>query len=294
MENDIRYICALDQDFPERLKSIPDRPKGIYYKGRLPDPDKPSVAIIGSRNNSEYGRGAAREFATVLAKHGIQIISGMARGIDGIAQNAAIEAGGESFGVLGCGVDRVYPEENRKLFEKILEKGGIISEYSPGMPPKPELFPPRNRIISGLCDILLVIEARERSGTSITVRHALNQGKDIFALPGRITDPLSKGCNILISEGAGLAQSPYDILEALGYSCKNGSELSKPEWKGLGEKGRSIMRSLDLMPESINELLEKTGLAPRELLEGLLKLEIKGYVKEVGPGYYIKAMGQAK
>ena len=290
MEKGIKYLCALDKEFPERLRSIPDRPKGIYYMGRLPDPDKPSVAIIGARNNSEYGRGAAKEFATELSKHGVQIISGMARGIDGIAQNAAVENGGASFGILGCGIDMVYPEENRELFKKILKKGGLISEYPPGMPPMAALFPPRNRIISALCDILLVIEARERSGTSITVRHALEQGKDIFALPGRITDPLSRGCNILISEGAGMAVSPRAILDALGYGP---DEDDKGASKGsilLRGKNRLILDKLDLMPLSLNVLSEKTGLNAGDLMSGLMKLLLLGYAKEVSPGYYIKVM----
>ncbi len=286
---DIKYICALEKDFPERLKNIPDSPGGIYFRGRLPDPKKPSVAIIGSRNNSEYGRGAAREFAAFLSKKGVQIISGMARGIDGIAQRAALDAGGVSFGVLGCGVDIVYPKENRDLFERITEKGGIISEYSPGMPPKKELFPPRNRIISAFCDILLVIEARERSGTSITVRHALEQGRDIFAVPGRITDPLSRGCNILISEGAGVALSPETVLEALNSGSFTGvyenSLTRSPVLKGIQAE---IMGYLDYMPLNINDLALKTSLPVREIMAVLLELEIKGLARKVSPGYYVK------
>ncbi len=294
MEKEIRYLCALDKDFPEPLRNIPDRPKGIYYLGRLPDPEKPSVAIIGSRNNSEYGRGAAREFAAALSKHGVQIISGMARGIDGIAQNAAVETGGSSFGILGCGIDMVYPEENRDLFKKILKKGGLISEYPPGMPPMAALFPPRNRLISAMCDILLVIEARERSGTSITVRHALEQGKDIFALPGRITDPLSRGCNSLISEGAGMAVSPEVILEALGYGPDDGDKGISRGRNGLKGRSRLILDKLDLMPLSINVLSEKTGLSAGDLMSGLMKLVLLGYAKEVSPGYYIKVMKKTK
>ena len=129
---DIRYICALEPEFPEKLRNIPDPPEGIYVRGRLPDPSKSVVSIIGSRNNSEYGRGMAVYFAKALSEHGVQIVSGMARGIDGLSQNAAVKAGGASFGVLGCGIDEVYPKENRQLYESILEKGGLISEYPPG------------------------------------------------------------------------------------------------------------------------------------------------------------------
>lgn len=286
---EINYICALEKEFPERLKDIPDSPDGIYYIGRLPDPGKPSVAIIGSRNNSEYGRGAAREFASFLSKEGVQIISGMARGIDGIAQRAALDTGGVSFGILGCGIDIVYPRENRDLFERITEKGGIISEYPPGMPPKKNLFPPRNRIISAFCDILLVIEARERSGTSITVRHALEQGRDIYAVPGRITDPLSRGCNILISDGAGVALSPEAILEALNSRSFTGaywkSLINKPKLGGIQAE---IMKHLDYMPLNINELSAKASLPLSDLMEALLELEIKGLARKVSPGFYVK------
>ena len=141
------------------------------------------------------------------------MVSGMARGIDGIAQKAALEAGGASFAVLGCGVDICYPEENRELYDRLLQEGGILSEYPPGMPPEPKLFPPRNRIISGLSDLVLVIEARKKSGTLITVDMALEQGREVYALPGRVSDKLSDGCNRLIRQGAGVATCPEDILE---------------------------------------------------------------------------------
>ncbi len=290
MDNtETRYICALDEDFPERLRSIPDSPQGIYVKGRLPDPGKPSVSIIGSRNNSEYGRGVARYFAEVLAKNGVQIISGMARGIDGISQKAAVEAGGESFGVLGCGIDMVYPNENKDLFKKVPLQGGLISEYPPGTPPLPRLFPPRNRIISALCDILLVIEARQQSGTSITVRYALDQGKDVYAVPGRITDPLSSGCNGLIADGAGVAISPETILEALEAS--NTGNICIPAVRQgirLSRAQASIMKYLDFMPLNVNELSAKTSLTIREVMTELPELEIRGLARKVSPGFYVK------
>nr|MCR5627669.1 DNA-processing protein DprA [Lachnospiraceae bacterium] len=196
--DEIRYISSFDNEFPERLRTIPDPPQGIYVKGKLPDPNRPSVSIIGARACSEYGKGAAEYFAKKLSENGVQIISGMARGIDGIAQRTAVDAGYESFGVLGNGIDVVYPRENSRLYETILNKGGLISEFPPGTQGLPAYFPKRNRIISGLCNVLLVIEARAKSGTLSTVCHALNQGREIFAVPGRISDPLSVGCNRLI------------------------------------------------------------------------------------------------
>ncbi len=290
---DIRYICALEDEFPEKLKGIPTPPQGIYVKGRLPDPGKKTVSIIGSRNNSEYGRGVAEYFAKELSKNGVQIVSGMARGIDGISQSAALAAGGSSFGILGCGIDVVYPPENRRLYEIILEKGGIISEYPPGMSPRASLFPQRNRIISALSDILLVIEARQKSGTSITVRCALDQGRDVFAVPGRITDPLSHGCNKLIADGAGIATCPGDILEALGLiKCGKNKhrKISLKKFTNLSEKQLKIIRYLDYNPININEIAYKTGYDLSDLTLELLKLELKGCVEKAGQGFYILKM----
>ena len=292
-DTEIRYICALEPEFPEKLRNIPNPPQGLYVRGRLPDPGKRTVSIIGSRNNSEYGRGAADYFARELSKHGVQIVSGMARGIDGISQTAAVKSGGESFGILGCGIDVVYPNENRKLYEDILERGGLISEYPPGTPPRAALFPQRNRIISALSDILLVIEARRKSGTSITVRCALDQGRDVFAVPGRITDPLSHGCNTLIADGAGIATCPGDILEALGLikSGRNKHNLiSLKKFTNLTEIQLKIIRHLDYNPVSVNEIAEKCGLNAGEALSEFLRLELMGCTERVGTGYYILKM----
>ena len=205
--------------YPVKLRSIPARPFGIFVKGKLPDIRQRSLAIVGARDCSEYGQYVARHFAEKMAQNGVAVISGLARGIDGIAQRAAMEAGGESFGVLGCGADICYPKSNEKLYRMCMERGGILSTYLPGTPPTPNLFPPRNRIISGLSDGILIIEAREKSGTIITADLALEQGKDVFVIPGRVTDRLSDGCNSLIRQGASLIQSPEQLLEELhiGY-----------------------------------------------------------------------------
>lgn len=205
--------------YPAKLLSIPARPFGIFVKGKLPDVRRRSLAIVGARDCSEYGQYVARHFAEKMAQNGVAVISGLARGIDGIAQRAAMEAGGESFGVLGSGADICYPKSNEKLYRMCMERGGILSTYLPGTPPTPNLFPPRNRIISGLSDGILIIEAREKSGTIITADLALEQGKDVFVIPGRVTDRLSDGCNSLIRQGASLIQSPEQLLEELhiGY-----------------------------------------------------------------------------
>ena len=230
-EKGIRFISELDPEFPEKLKFIPDPPFSLYIKGSLPDPDVPSVAIIGARMCSDYGRYMARQFGRGLAMSGVQVISGMARGIDGIAQHAAVSAGGKSYGILGCGVDICYPEENRDVYDMLLDNGGLISEYPPGMQPESGFFPMRNRIISGLADVLLVVEARQKSGTSITVDTALEQGREVLAVPGRVTDRLSDGCNFLISQGAGVAISVEDVLDRLWHLKHNPDP--KPEVKDL-------------------------------------------------------------
>jgi DNA processing protein len=211
----IVFIPRNNPRFPDKLKDIPNAPFALYVKGELPDPGKPSVAIIGARMCSEYGRFLARNFGRGLALAGVQVISGMARGIDGVSQKAAMAAGGKSFGIVGSGVDICYPEENLDIYNTLCETGGVISEFPPGTMPKANFFPMRNRIISGLADIVLVIEAREKSGTQITVDTALEQGREVLAVPGRVTDRLSDGCNLMISQGAGIALDVIDVIDRL-------------------------------------------------------------------------------
>ena len=214
-KNGIFFTCAGDPDFPERLLAIPDPPFGLFYKGRLPAGNLRSCAVIGSRMCSAYGALQARIFARRLSQSGVQIISGMARGVDGIAGEEAAQTKDMSFAVLGGGADICYPKENRKLYDALCRQGGVISEYPPGTQPKAPLFPVRNRLISGLADVLLVIEAREKSGTLITVDRALEQGRSVYALPGRVSDSTSSGCNKLIMQGAQIAVSPEYLLEDL-------------------------------------------------------------------------------
>lgn len=208
-------IMKTDSQYPQGLRDIGHGPEKIYVRGRLPDDNIPSAAIIGARKCSSYGREMAEWFAGELAAAGIQVISGMAAGIDGVAQRAALTAGGSSFGVLGSGTDICYPRDNADLYAMLLEQGGVLSEHPAGTPPLPNHFPSRNRIISALSDVILVIEARERSGTLITVDFALEQGKDVYVLPGRVTDGLSCGCNRLLRQGAGIALEPNDIVDVL-------------------------------------------------------------------------------
>ena len=215
LKKGIDLYPASDPLYPERLAHIPDRPEAIYVKGRLPGKDVPAAAVIGARVCSAYGAFLAEQFAAAFAEAGVCVISGLARGIDGIGQRAALQRGGTTCAVLGCGPDICYPPENRQIYEAAVRHGAVISEYPPGTAPKAGLFPQRNRIISGLSDLILVIEAREKSGTLITVDMALEQGKEVWAVPGRITDELSRGCNRLIWQGATPALSPERLVEEL-------------------------------------------------------------------------------
>ena len=215
MNKGVKWTHLTKNDYPKRLMDIPDPPVLLFYRGKLPDENKPALAIIGARECSMYGRKVAEMLSKELASQGVQIISGLARGIDGISQQCTVECNGATFGVLGCGVNIVYPPENEKLFNRVLERGGIISEFDYDVKPMKQYFPSRNRIISGLSDIVLVVEARKKSGTWITVTQALEQGREVFAVPGRITDGFSDGCNYLISSGASVALDSDCILEEL-------------------------------------------------------------------------------
>ncbi|MCR5774018.1 MAG: DNA-processing protein DprA [Lachnospiraceae bacterium] len=317
VRSEIRFITRFEEEFPERLRFIPGCPSGIYVKGDLPNPEIKTVAIVGARACSEYGKKMAQYFASHLAAAGVQIVSGLARGIDGIAQRAALDAGGVTFGVLGCGADVVYPKENEEIYRLIEGHGGLITEHPAGTPPLGPNFASRNRIIAGLCDILLVIEARLRSGTSITVNNALEQGRDIFAVPGRLTDGLSAGCNMLIRDGAGAALNPDDILKALGMLCEepvslvshagetpHGKKSNGTTTNGEAEAGnattgktakfdltpkeRLVYECLDLYPKTVDEIMRTCRISVSETLERLMSLCLKGAAKECGRSNYIK------
>lgn len=214
-EEGIRLVVVSDENYPQRLKNIPDPPLGVFVKGRLPENNDLTVAVVGARECSEYGRYVASGLGSELGRQGVTVVSGMARGIDGISQEAALEAGGSSVGVLGCGVDICYPAQNKELYERLLKKGAVLSPYPIGTPALPRNFPPRNRIVSGLADAVVVIEARVKSGTLITVDMALEQGREVYVVPGRVTDRLSDGCNRLIKQGAGVFLSPESFLEEI-------------------------------------------------------------------------------
>ncbi|MDO4803842.1 MAG: DNA-processing protein DprA [Lachnospiraceae bacterium] len=215
MQEEMRYINRNSDQYPARLRDLPHMPDGLYVKGNLPDDNAPSVAIVGARMCSGYGRNTAFAFGKKMAECGISVISGMAIGIDGAAQEGALAGGGKTFAVLGCGADVCYPRSNINLYSQLPQHGGIISEFEPGTKPFPYNFPLRNRLISALSDVVVVVEAREKSGSLITVDYALEQGKSVYAVPGRVGDALSDGCNYLIAQGAGIAWSAEAILEEI-------------------------------------------------------------------------------
>ena len=301
----IGFVTVNEKEYPDRLRNIPDAPPFLFYRGELPLNDKPAVAMVGSRKCSMYGREMCMKFSYSLAEAGIEIISGMAAGVDGFAHRGAIKAEGKTFAVLGCGVDVCYPSMNRDIFDTLSGKrdeektvgekksyGGIISEYYPGDKALPYNFPQRNRIISGLCDILLVVEAGKKSGTFITVDHALEQGREIFAIPGRIGDTVSDGCNSLIKNGAMMATEPEDIIEELKSHYEMLLSVEKKRKKTVKEKlsaeEKEVYDRLEPVPIGINEISGLTGVSYEKLTGILISLELKGLIKEAGKNLYIR------
>lgn len=299
-ERGIFLVTEGEPRFPRRLSRIPDKPYALYCAGKLPQEGKKAVALIGARDCTAYGRYMAQQYGAAFAKEGVQVISGMARGIDGIGQTAALEEGGYSLGVLGCGVDICYPRGNRELYEALLSGGGVCSEYPPGIEPRAVLFPPRNRIISGLCDAVLVVEAREKSGTLITVDMALEQGREVYAVPGRVTDPLSGGCNRLIRQGAGMASSPEEFLGELlegfsenGGGCRKEAQCSLVFLEGLAGELLSVLDFNPLPAQELQRRYEETykkSIALPVLFKELLDLCAEGHAGQVGGGYFMRIL----
>ena len=295
-------------DYPKRLASIDGAPKKIYVYGELPRDDVPSIAVVGARMCTPYGHREANHFARVFAKNGVQVISGMALGVDGYAHEGCIEGGGRTFAVLGCGADECYPPSHRALYASILKNGGVLSEEEPGTPPLKVNFPKRNRIISALADIVLVVEARAKSGSLITVDFALEQGRSVYAVPGRVGDALSDGCNSLIAQGAGIAYSPEAVLEELFGSgtsvgrCtikKRVSEERSPlsgldgfkakllEDSGLTKAAREVSFVMDADGMTADEIFGKVDFDMPQVLAALTELEIMGAARNVGGGKYM-------
>lgn len=287
----IKFIFSDEDVYPLLLKEIFDPPRVLYIKGDPALLKLPMVAIIGARRASPYGLAVAEKFGRELAEAGVCIVSGMARGIDTAAHKGALSINGPTVAVLGCGVDVVYPAENRRLMGEIAERGLVISEFPPGTRPAAGNFPVRNRIISGLSLGVVIIEAAEKSGSLITADCALEQGRDVFAVPGQITNPLNKGTHGLIKQGAKLADDISDILHDLGtYRNSLGHSISQNLNKNnLTVEEQTIYNVISDEPVSSEALIEQTGLDPAHVLSMLLVIELKGLIRQLPGSRYIRS-----
>ncbi len=279
----INQITPLEAKYTEVLGTIAVMPKMLYYYGKIPKKRTKTVAIVGSRHNTRYGEEVAYQLGYTLAKHGVIVISGLAYGIDSIGHQAALDAGGTTIAVLGTPINEIYPRNHRKLAEEIIETGGaIISEYAPGTKVYPKTsFLERNRIISGLSDIVVVVEAAERSGSLNTATHALEQGKEVFAVPGNITSPYSQGCNKLIRQGAFPYTEPDDILREL-FPEEFLARKKKCHLKGDTDVETLILNSLASGLRSGEEIMASTKLPPEVFNQSVTLLEIKGRIRALG------------
>jgi len=301
----IRIVTFLDENYPRHLLNVYDRPALLYVAGQLQSDDV-SIAIVGSRHASTYGKYTTDRISRELALRGATIVSGMARGIDSCAHRGALAAKGRTIAVLGSGLDVIYPPENKKLFDAIIQQGAVISEYPPGTQPLPFHFPARNRIISGMSYGVLVVEAGEKSGSLITAKLAMEQGREVFAIPGPIDSASSRGANSLIKQGAKLIDSVDDILEEILPQLERtarepvspdrkvnqtGSGPTVPQKNGVPERAalekdvetllpidRKLLKAIAGGKTHADDIIEETGIPPAEALGALMLLEVKGWV----------------
>ncbi|MDX2496084.1 MAG: DNA-processing protein DprA [Desulfuromusa sp.] len=284
----VRLISFWDDDYPSLLREIHDPPALLYLRGKLPVKD--CFAIVGSRRATNAGLTSTRELATTLARHDICIVSGLARGVDSAAHRGALDAEGATIAVLGCGIDRIYPPENSKLFHEIQQTNAIITEYPPETPPLAGHFPGRNRIISGLSRGVLIVEAAEKSGSLITGDFALEQGRELFAIPGALQNPNSKGTNRLLKEGAQLVTEAEDVLQILWPNQP--SEQKQIQYNNftdqLDEPALSVFQMLGHEPRHSDEIARECGLTPMELSAILLDLELRGGIQTLPGNNYIR------
>lgn len=308
-EHENASIITLDDDrYPPLLKNIPDAPPVLYILGQAELLKLPQLAIVGSRNPTHAGKDIAHDFAAYLTKMGMTITSGMALGIDAAAHQGALDSmlnNGHGFtvAVTGTGLDRVYPAKHRDLAHNIAENGVLVSEYAPGTPPLPGNFPRRNRIISGLSMGVLVVEAALQSGSLITARLAIEQGREVFAVPGSIHHPLAKGCHSLIRQGAKLVETAEHVLEELGgfvglmgeFAEENSQSEQKSDQKqktdsnsgfNIDDEYKEVLKCVDFEPTSVDKVVERSGLTADAVCSMLLVLELQGYVTALSGGYY--------
>lgn len=282
-----RITTTIDESYPSLLKEIAAPPPVLYYRGELLETDSVGVAIVGTRRMTAYGRDMTARIASDLARAGVTIVSGLARGVDGVAHQAALDAGGRTIAVLGSGVNRIYPPEHRKLASRIEEQGAVLSDYLPETPPDAVNFPPRNRIISGLALGVVVVEAPDRSGALITVDFAADHGRDVFAVPGQATAANSSGCNRLIRDGARLVRSGQDVLEDL--QIMRAHEISVTQQTlPMGEEDRRLLAILTSEPQHIDDLALLSDSTVSAVSGRLMMLELQGLVRNAGAQHYAR------
>ena len=286
LAHDIQVLTWQDEHYPQRLKEIEQPPPVLYLRGHILPEDAWAVAIVGTRRVTSYGRAIAEELASFLVANGITIVSGLARGVDACAHQAALNTGGRTLAVLGSGVDRIYPPENRQLASRIMEHGAVLSDYIPGTPPESSNFPPRNRIISGLSMAVVVVEAGESSGALITAEFAAEQGREVFAVPGNILASQSKGTNKLIQQGALPLLSAGDIMQTLNLSLV-GQYKAARKVLPADEVEAQLMATLGDEPRHVDEVHQQTGLPVEKVSAALVLLELKGLVRQVGNMHYV-------
>ncbi len=285
-EKGINLITLLDETYPVRLKQIDQPPPVLYALGELTPKDEWAVAIVGTRRFTHYGRQAAEEIAAFLAQNGVTVVSGLARGVDSIAHRAALDAGGRTIAVLGSGVDQIYPAENRGLAAEMANRGAVLSDYALGTPPEAGNFPPRNRIIAGLSIAVVVIEAGERSGARITANFAVEQGREVFAVPGNIFSPQSKGTNQLIREGAHPLLAPEDLLEVLNLSMVTEHQKARIVLPANAVEA-AIFEVLGHEPVHVDQIGQQAKLPIEQISATLTLMELKGMVRQVGGMRYV-------
>ena len=272
----LRFVARSERSFPPLLRAIHDPPPGLFLRGGADVAllARPAIAIVGARACSPYGRQVARRLGRELGAAGLVVVSGLARGVDGEAHRGALEGGGATVAVLGCGIDRDYPAAHRDLARQVAGEGLLVSEYPPGVEPAPWRFPARNRIVAGLCEATVVVEARERSGALITADFALEEGREVFAVPGEITSSLSVGSNALLRLGAVPLTEAEDVLETFGIE---GTARAEPE---LAPEAAAVLASVREAARSADELARATGLSAGALATFLTELELAGLIAE--------------
>ncbi len=287
----IKVITFTEEAYPLELKRIYDPPLVLYWRGKqLPGKDL-KIAIVGTRRATAYGLRVAKQLAADLAAAGVGVVSGVARGIDAAAHRGVIRAGGLTWGILGCGPDVVYPPEHKELYQKIMEHGAILSEFPPGTPPEAKNFPIRNRIISGLTSGTVVVEAAVKSGSLITADIALEQNRDVFAVPGPITSRYSKGSNELIKEGARVVTEADDIIAEYGaqLSILWPTSPKKEQAKiSLTSTERKVLECLSIVPTHIDDISVAVDLQPGDVSRALLQLEMAKYIRRLPGGFYLR------